>query len=112
MQFNQLALFDDAGNSDMSRVPVRRRPVAPASWRISDHACRHCLGRVLVRSVRGMPVESRCAQCGARADGGASSLCCCGADCGALGYALECYKNPNVSKEVPHEIMVRERPAE
>jgi hypothetical protein len=90
-----------------SAAPARRRQPTPM-WEVSDHACRFCLGRVLVRAGRGAPAEVRCAQCGAKADGGPSALCCCGADCGALGYALECFKNPNVTNEVPHEIMVRE----
>lgn len=106
---NQLRLFDDAGNLDMSNVPVKRRVLTTPAWKLADHACRHCLGRVLQRSVRGVAVEVRCAQCGERADGGPTALCCCGVDCGALGYALECFKNPNVGKAVPHEIMVRER---
>lgn len=109
---DQLSLFDDAGNLDMSLVPVRKRPAATPTWKIADHACRYCLGRVLQRYERGVVVEVRCAQCGAKADGGPAALCCCGADCGALGYALECFKNPSVTKEVPHEIMVRERPVE
>jgi hypothetical protein len=79
-------------------------------WEVADHACRHCLGRVLQRLVRGVTVEVRCAQCGARADGGHLALCCCGAEAGALDYPLECFKNPHVSIDVPHEILVRERP--
>lgn len=78
------------------------------SWRLTDHACRYCLGRVLQR--RGQMV--RCAECGKAEDGPVEALCACGADCGDLGYAFECYKNPHVSKEIPHEVMVRERPIE
>lgn len=78
------------------------------SWEVTDHACRFCLGRVLQRDHKGGS-EVRCAQCGGRADGDSISLCCCGADCGQVGVVLECYKNPNVTNAVPHEIMVRER---
>jgi hypothetical protein len=81
-------------------------------WQISDHCCRHCLGRVLQRVSRGEVLAVRCAECGKAEDGPVQSLCACGADCGDLGYALECYKNPHVSKEIPHEVMVRERPIE
>ncbi len=86
--------------------PVQHRSLE--LWEVADHACRHCLGRVLQRLVRGVAVEVRCAQCGARSDGGHLALCCCGAECGALEYPLECFKNPTVSIDVPHEIMVRE----
>jgi hypothetical protein len=75
---------------------------------MTDHACHHCLGRVLQRLVRGVAVEVRCAQCGARANGGYLALCCCGAECGALDYPLECFKNPDLSVQLPHEVMVRE----
>lgn len=94
-----------------SAVPAPHHRPVTLLWAVADHACRHCLGRVLQRLVRGVAVEVRCAQCGASADGGPLALCCCGAECGALDYPLECFKNPNVTKEVPHEIMVRERGA-
>ncbi|MEM5330356.1 KilA-N domain-containing protein [Paraburkholderia sp. JHI2823] len=80
-----------------------------AGWQVADHACRFCFGRVLQRVHKCEVVEVRCANCGKRADGPPKILCCCSADCGDLGHALECFKNPEVTNEVPHEILVRER---
>jgi hypothetical protein len=37
-------------------------------------------------------------------------ICACGADCGDIGYVLKCVKNPNVTKENPHEVLIREVP--
>ncbi len=65
---------------------------------------------MLQRLVGG--VEVRCAQCCARADCWPLALCCCGADCWALGYVLAYFKNPNVTKQVPPKIIVRERAVE
>lgn len=61
-------------------------------WAISDHACRVCLGRVLVGRFAagrdGAPdftrpapdgiAVARCAQCGNVGLGGPESVCCCG----------------------------------
>jgi hypothetical protein len=109
----QGTLFADEG-----ATAVRYRPAAPragikgqgvTTWSFSDHACRHCFGRVMQRAWRGKVFEVRCAECSARQFGDVTGLCCCGADCGALGRALECFKNPEISPTVPQEIMVRER---
>ncbi|MDE1141298.1 MAG: KilA-N domain-containing protein [Paraburkholderia tropica] len=83
-----------------------------AEWVVTNHACRHCLGRVLQRLSRGVVVQVRCAECGKIEDGPVDLLCACGADCGDLGHALECFKNPNVTNEIPHEVLVRERKSE
>lgn len=79
------------------------------SWQFTDHACQFCFGRVLQRVVKGAVVEVRCAECSKSALSGPEGLCCCGADCGALGKALQCFRNPNITLENPQEIMVRER---
>lgn len=51
--------------------------MADECWAISDHLCRHCLGRVLTRTTATGTV-SRCSNCGAEEHGGHESLCCCG----------------------------------
>ncbi|MDD2934723.1 MAG: hypothetical protein PHO76_12640 [Methylotenera sp.] len=87
-------------------------PNQPAArlWEIVDHACRHCLGR-LVRSVKCEgSVVHRCCECGASEDGGNENLCWCGAEVLGHGKVFECFANPNKSMSTPQEILVRERP--
>jgi hypothetical protein len=107
----QLPLFDELSDGDdgLPTVEKRLRYRLNGGFQFSDHACRYCFGRVMQRVSRGEVVEVRCAECGKRAEGRADALCCCGADCGDLGYALECFKNRNVTNERPHEILVRQR---
>jgi hypothetical protein len=81
----------------------------PVKWELTDHACRYCLGRVLRRERSSAEVEVRCAECGKTAQGEHTALCCCGADCGTLGQALECIRNPHANEANPQEVMVRER---
>ena len=79
-------------------------------WEIVDHACRHCLGR-LVRSVKlDRSVVHRCCECGASEEGNNENLCWCGAVALGQGKMFECFPNPNKSSSVPQEILVRERP--
>lgn len=101
----QFKLFASAPEPE---APMRKKRPVPISWRVADHACRFCFGRVLERVSKGNIVEVRCAECGQHSLGGPEEICCCGTDCGVLGWALECFKNPNISAEVPQQIMVRE----
>lgn len=78
-------------------------------WAVSDHACRFCFGRVLERAHHNGLAMVRCSECGKHALGGVEEICSCGADCGALGHALECAKNPNICPEIPQQIMIRAR---
>lgn len=105
----QFDLFNDPFEAPAIERPAPRKVRLSAGWQVADHACRFCFGRVLQRVHKGEAVEVRCAECGKRADGAPKMLCCCGADCGDLGLALECVKNPQVTNENPHEILVRER---
>lgn len=112
--FLQIPLFDAEDPATVSSparpaaLPVRRRTVAPPSWVLVDHACRFCFGRVLARKERGKVVQVRCAECGKSEHADTASICCCGTECGALGRALQCFRNPAPSAENPQEIMVRE----
>ncbi len=107
---------------DLFNPPAEMQPETPVperaipkrrlvrGWQLVDHACRQCFGRLLQHVDKsGDVAEARCAECGIRAEGTYAALCCCGADCGDLGNALECYRNPLVTAEMPHEILVRER---
>lgn len=106
MEDTQIGLF---GFPEAVGGIKKKRKANKYGWTISDHACRHCGGRVLVESVKNL---ARCAECGAHAVGDHTSICCCGAQLGALGRVLECVRNPAPSKESPYQIMVRERLAE
>lgn len=87
--------------------PVRP---TPAGWAVSDHACRHCVGRVLTSTnAEGLPI-ARCAQCGATSNGEHDALCWCGQEMPGHGRVFECVRNPDASLTDPHEIIVRERP--
>jgi hypothetical protein len=109
---NQISLFGDGCDEEPLEQPLQqavKRARSSTGYQLAPHACRFCFGRVLQRVARGQVVEVRCAECGAHALGAARDICCCGADCGDMGFVLECVRNPNVSKENPHEILVRER---
>jgi hypothetical protein len=102
----QLDLFGEESGLPLNQA-IKRRRAAPG-WQISMHACRHCFGRVLTRAVDGVVVEARCAECGEHVQGPVEELCSCGAECGDIGYVLRCVRNPNVTKENPHEVLIRE----
>lgn len=111
-QLLQLNLFGEAPLPVAVPVPKKVRcDTGAGKWELVDHACQHCLGRVLVRRKRGLTVEARCAECGAHSFEGIASVCCCGAECGTIGHVLSCYRNPEVSPSCPQEVLVRERPA-
>jgi hypothetical protein len=78
-------------------------------WRLTPHACRVCLGRVLAR-VNQDGTQSghvRCAECGLEADGGHKSLCACGQrNRGGRDAGLRCAVNENRCLEMPQEIIV------
>lgn len=110
-QLLQLPLFGDAAAPPAIPLPKKiRRDTGAGGWELVDHACQHCLGRVLVRRKRGVTVEARCAECGAHSFEGIAGVCCCGAECGTIGHVLECFANPGVSTATPQEVLVRERP--
>lgn len=73
-----------------------------AEWKITDHVCRVCFGRVLLSAT-----QARCADCGASGRH-AIDVCACGVKLhsGAPG-GLKCLKNPAISIECPAEIVIR-----
>lgn len=75
------------------------------SWKLTDHVCRVCLGRVLTRTTR-HGTESRCAECGIRAPGDHRQICACGTQLkNGHDALLRCQRNPNRSPELPAEIV-------
>lgn len=79
-------------------------------WEVADHSCRHCLGRVLIRTKHDGSATARCAECGKRAEGDHELLCWCGAEVNGHGHIFECFRNPNLTAASPQEILVREKP--
>lgn len=76
-------------------------------WRITDHVCRLCLGRILTRTLPDGAEESRCAECGSHAPGDHRSLCACGARLrNDTDARLRCVPNPEKRPEVSAEIIV------
>lgn len=105
---NQLDLFGEESGLPLNEA-IKRRRAAPG-WQLAPHCCKFCFGRVLTRSAGGVVIETRCAECGEHAQGPVDEICACGADCGDIGYVLKCVRNPHVTKENPHEVLIREVP--
>ena len=72
-----------------------------AQYKIVDHVCRVCFGRILVSDS-----QARCADCGASGKT-VHEVCTCGTLLRTKTNAgLRCVKNPEVSIECPAEIVV------
>lgn len=78
-------------------------------WEIVDHACRHCMGRLVVRQNEEGQSFTRCCECGAEVLGGHDALCWCGVEVRGESHVFECFRNLRQNMEVPQEILVRER---
>ena len=78
------------------------------SWRLTDHACASCFGRVLVSS-RGAVIY-RCANCGSEEPGRQGMehppICACGMKAGGSA-GFRCVVN-EPTPACPSEIVVRE----
>lgn len=108
----QMGLFGDPPEPAPVYKPLPKKnrvDTGRTGWELVDHACRLCLGRIVVRRQRGVTVEARCCECGQHAFGDIADVCCCGADCGTAGRVLECFRNPDITPSVPQEVLVRER---
>lgn len=76
-------------------------------WRVTPHACRICFGRILQRFVGGRH-QTMCAECGTTVEGSHKALCCCGTKMAdGKDAGLRCIKNPHVTPETPHQVIVR-----
>jgi len=71
-------------------------------WKITDHVCRICFGRVLARGT-----QARCADCGTEVEGGHRHLCWCGAKLrDGKDARLRCKRNTEITPELPMEVIV------
>lgn len=87
-------------NNDEKNAPV---------WRLEDHLCRVCFGRLVSRPLLGGGRNYRCTCCGESADGQSHDvLCACGmkSERGA-DLGVRCMVNDQRSPEIPHEIVAR-----
>jgi hypothetical protein len=80
-----------------------------ATWRITDHACRQCFGRVLSRATADATVY-RCSNCGLQLTSTRpESICACGTTLRTGKNAgLRCLVNTSPTPECPAEIIVEE----
>lgn len=79
-----------------------------SEWKLTDHACRRCLGRVLMRETPSGK-EVRCAECGFSSHGEPEDICCCGITLEDGVRPYECVKNDCVTEALPQEVIVREK---
>lgn len=100
---------------DHSAPGPRVAPSAPVAgsghlYQITEHACRHCMGRILRCDD-----VFRCADCGAEAKADhrrpvhSAAVCCCGLKepvGSAVKQTFRCVANPNRTPENPAEITV------
>ena len=86
---------------------VSRPAREPAQgWAITDHACRCCFGRVLMRETFERKRVYRCACCGVEAQGRTeASICACGIKLKTgVDAGIRCGVNHDKSPEWPAEI--------
>jgi hypothetical protein len=76
-------------------------------WRIEDHCCRACLGRVVSRTADDGRTITRCSSCSAESVGTYREICCCGVVRGNYNR-LRCFKIEPRPPGVAAEIVVSE----
>lgn len=88
-----------------------KRSDAELTWRLTDHVCRACMGRILARDGIGDRRIYRCSNCGLEREGGNESvLCCCGIRFGKgqRDAGIRCVPNTNRSPECMSEVVAQE----
>lgn len=85
-------------------VKAVREPVP--GWVITDHICRVCFSRVLMREAFDRRRTYRCAGCGSEATGATEAVvCCCGIKLKTgVDAGIRCAANTDKSPEWPAEI--------
>lgn len=83
-------------------------------WEITDHVCRVCFGRVLMRETFDRKRVFRCANCGTENEGrDARVICSCGIavrgkNCRVHDVGVRCVPNSQVTPENPNEIVAQQ----
>ena len=78
------------------------------AWRITRHACRACMGRVLEREAFTGKKVYRCSNCGIEREGASeTALCCCGIRFGKAqrDAGIRCVPNPLRTPECMSEVV-------
>lgn len=72
------------------------------SWKLTDHLCRVCFGRVLVRTTTSGMKVYLCSNCETEAEGVSSKvLCACGLQIGKKDAGIRCHINTSIKPEDP-----------
>lgn len=77
-------------------------------WMVTDHLCRHCgVGRVLTRKNEYGQWIAKCSSCGTCRNT-VKEICFCGSTYKKTEapVGLRCVRNPEVTPENPHEVVV------
>ena len=84
---------------------AKREPVE--GWIITDHICRVCFSRVLLRETFDHRKIYRCAGCGAEQEGRSeAAVCCCGIRLkSGIDAGIRCQVNANPTPEFPAQIV-------
>lgn len=84
---------------------ARREPVQ--GWVVTDHICRACFGRVLVRETFDRRKIYRCSNCGIETEGKTESVvCCCGIKLKTgIDAGIRCQPNDAPTPEFPAQIV-------
>jgi hypothetical protein len=76
-------------------------------YRLEDHCCRACLGRVASRLADDGRSIVQCSNCGAQAVGEPAAICCCGIRRGKFGR-LRCIRLDQPLPGVMAQVVVSE----
>lgn len=78
------------------------------AWRLTEHVCRVCFGRVLERTNGAGQRVVRCANCGTElVDSAVKALCCCGLKTShGKDAGMRCRRNDHPTPEQPAELAV------
>lgn len=81
-----------------------REPIE--GWIITDHICRVCFSRVLMRETFDRRRIYRCAGCGVESEGRSeAAVCCCGMRLKTgVDAGIRCQRNDRPTPEFPAEI--------
>lgn len=79
----------------------------PYLWALTDHICRGCFGRVVMRQTFDRRHIYRCTNCGIEREGRTeAALCCCGIKLKTgVDAGIRCQRADNPTPEFPSEIV-------